>query len=171
MTRTEAQTTRARDAAPSIRWPAGLAPSECIVHTRNELSIAASPEAVWRVLIRAAEWSSWYANCRRLRFEAGGGPDLSAGTRWRWTTFGMRIASTVVEFEPAERLAWSARAPGSRGHHAWLLTPTATGCHVVTEETQKGWGIRLIRRPLRQGLLKQHQIWLEGLRERTCASE
>ena len=147
----------------SILWPDGFAPEACLLHARNELSIAASAERVWDVLVRAAEWPSWYANCRRLRFEDGSGPDLEADTRFTWTTFGARVASTVVEFEPPFRLAWSASALGSRGHHAWLLIPTRDGCRVVTEETQKGWGIRIIRVPLRRGLLRQHQIWLEGL--------
>ena len=147
----------------SIHWPDDLAPEVCLVHTRNELSIAASAEQVWPVLVRAGEWSSWYANCRRLQFENGNGPDLAKDTRFRWTTFGARIRSGVVEFEPPFRLAWSAASLGSRGHHAWLLMPTSAGCRVITEETQKGWGVRIIQRPLRRGLLRQHQIWLEGL--------
>src|SRR5207244_3563490 len=133
------------------------------VYCRNELSIDAPAAVVFAHLVRAAKWSEWYSNCKRLRFENGPGPDLALGTRFTWTTFNARIDSTVRELVADERIAWDAKGLGARGYHGWVIEPTASGCHVVTEETQRGWGIRLVRRLLRASMLVQHQKWLEGL--------
>lgn len=150
----------------AIRWPAGFEPSSCPVHTVNELTIDAPIEAAWAWLVRAGRWSEWYSNCKRLRFESGSGPDLALATRFTWVTFGVRVDTTVREFEPPQRLAWEGRGLGARGYHAWLLRPTGRGCHVVTEEVQAGLAPSLARVGIRRGLLHYHQRWLEGLARR-----
>ena len=66
----------------------------------------ALPEAVWTSLIRAVRWPEWYFELSKLRFVRGSPPDLAAGTRFRWRTFGLVIDSTVMEF---------GLASGSRG--------------------------------------------------------
>jgi len=68
----------------------------------------------------------------------GGGSDLFAGACFTWRTFGVDLVSTVEEFVPGERIAWVAKASGVTAYHAWLITPTDLGCHVLTEETQHG---------------------------------
>jgi uncharacterized protein YndB with AHSA1/START domain len=152
-----------------IEWPARFAPPNCPIHVRNELAIAASPERVWAWLVRAQGWPRWYVNASDVRFLAGAPPDLAAGTRFRWRTFGVRIESTVREWAPPHRLAWDAHSFGVEAYHAWLITPTADGCHVLTEETQHGFLARLgaLVMPRRMG--RYHQIWLEGLRGRALA--
>ena len=69
----------------------------------------------------------------------------------------------MLEFEPQTRLAWDAHGLGLSAWHAWLLTPTATGTHVLTEETQSGWLARLGKTIYPTRMSKQHQLWLEGL--------
>jgi uncharacterized protein YndB with AHSA1/START domain len=151
-----------------IRWPEPFRPDRCPVHVVNELTMSARPEDVWARLVRAADWPSWYPNAKRVVFERGSPPDLAPGSVFRWSTFGVRIVSTVVEFEPPHRLAWDARCPGLRAYHAWLIEPTPEGCRVLTEETQSGWLARLADRLMPRRMHKFHQIWLERLAEQAA---
>ena len=74
----------------------------------------------------------------------------------------------VLVRENGERIAWDARGLGVLAYHAWLIWPTAEGCHVLTEESQHGWAARLgnLVRPTRMS--HYHQLWLERLRN--CAA-
>jgi len=149
-----------------IRWPEEFDPARAPVFVSNELGIAARREAVWAWLLRAELWPTWYSNSRNVRILEGPRPDLAPGTRFRWWTFGVRIESVVREFEPCERLAWVARAPGIRAYHAWLLTRTDSGCHVLTEETQHGFLARLGKFFLPNRMYRGHQLWLERLEQK-----
>lgn len=152
-----------------IRWPERYHPSKAPIHVRNELSITAPPETVWAWMIRAPLWPSWYPNSANVRILEGMSPDLASGTRFRWKTFGVTIESSVKEFVPYERLAWDAHATGLDVYHAWLITKTPEGCHVLTEETQYGWLARLgtIFTPGR--MHKLHQVWLDRLAEKASS--
>jgi hypothetical protein len=80
-----------------------------------------------------------------------------------WRTFGVNVKSTVQEFIPNERLAWSARGLGVDAYHAWLLTPCPSGTRVITEETQYGTLARLQKLFLPGRMRRGHQLWLENL--------
>src|SRR5579859_5577355 len=114
--------------APAIVWPTDFEPSRSPVHVVNQIDLAASPDAVWARLIRAADWPNWYANSAKVKIE-GGGTDLFAGARFTWRTFGVDLVSEVKEFVPRERIAWLAKASGVTAYHAWLIVPTKDGCH------------------------------------------
>lgn len=149
-----------------IVWPPHYAPGHVPVHVRNERAMRCSPESVWAALVRAAEWPEWYPNAARLTFLTGSPPDLAPGTRFRWTTFGVTIVSTVLEFVPAERIAWDARGIGLDAYHAWLIRPTVGGCHVLTEESQHGWLARLGDRVFPHRMSRGHELWLDSLEQR-----
>jgi hypothetical protein len=151
-----------------IRWPEAFEPSRCPVHVVNEATMPARPEDAWAWLVRAASWPSWYPNAKRVVFERGTPPDLAPGTVFRWSTFGVRITSRVVEFEPPDRLAWDAKGVGLLAYHAWLIEPTPGGCRVLTEETQLGRLARLGARLMPDRMHRFHQIWLERLAERAA---
>jgi hypothetical protein len=147
----------------SIRWPEEFAPTRAPVHVRNELAMEASAEQVWRCLIRARDWPSWYSNSKNVNIE-GGADSLSSGTIFRWRTFGVRLVSHVVEFVPNERIAWNARGLGVWAYHAWLLRGEGRGCSVVTEETQYGFLARTGNLLMPARMHRMHQVWLEALR-------
>jgi len=152
-----------------VRWPPHYAPAAAPVYVRNELDMEAAPDVVWAWLIRAHLWPEWYSNSSNVRFVQGLPPDLMAHSRFRWKTFGVSLESTVREFIPLERIAWDARGLGVDAYHAWVISATSRGSHVITEETQHGWLARLghFVMPWRMG--KYHQIWLEQLRERSTS--
>jgi uncharacterized protein YndB with AHSA1/START domain len=147
-----------------IQWPSDFTPEAAPVAVRNEIEIAAPPERVWAWLIRATSWPTWYLNSKRVRRLNGTGPDLTLGTRFHWWTFGLPITSEVREFVQNERLAWDASGPGVRAYHAWRLSPTPKGCHVLTEETQHGWAAQLNAFLMPKRMYEGHELWLESLR-------
>jgi hypothetical protein len=153
--------------ADGIRWPAAFEPQVAAVHAVNRLDMPAAPAAVWKVLIRAAEWPLFYANASKVKID-GGGRDLFAGARFTWRTFGIDLVSQVEEFVPEERIAWTAKAFGVWVYHAWLITPTPAGCHVLTEETQHGILSRASRILFPSRMERWHQTWLEGLAARAA---
>jgi uncharacterized protein YndB with AHSA1/START domain len=150
----------------SIRWPARFEPARAPVHVRNEIEVPAPPGTVWRWLARAVSWPEWYPNASRVEIE-GGGSELRAGARFRWSTFGVALSSRVEEFEPPSRLAWTGRGTGVDVYHAWLLTPSDVGCHVETEESQYGTLARLDHALRPRRMARWHQVWLERLRSRS----
>ena len=148
-----------------IQWPERFHPSNAPVHVVNEIDVPTPCEPVWAWLIRAQLWPSWYDNSSDVQFVNHPGPDLQAGTEFTWRTFGVHISSTVQEFEPPFRIAWAARGAGVDAYHAWLLEPTAAGCHVTTEESQYGILARTGSFLMPERMSRGHQRWLEGLRE------
>jgi uncharacterized protein YndB with AHSA1/START domain len=146
-----------------IHWPARYDPAVAPVHVRNEIETSAPAPLVWAWLVRASLWPSWYPNSHNVRITDGADIDLFAGAHFTWRTFGVSIRSTVLEFVPFERIAWNAYGMGVDACHAWLITPTAAGSHVLTEETQYGWAARLGNRLFPNRMFHYHQIWLEEL--------
>lgn len=146
-----------------VQWPDYYQPRNCPVHVRNELDMTAEQEHVWAWLLRSTLWPTWYINSANIKILEGRGPDLQMGTRFRWKTFGVTITSTVLEYIPCECIAWNAHTFGIDAYHAWVLQPSAQGCHVLTEETQHGWLARLGKLLMPNRMYKFHQLWLEGL--------
>lgn len=153
----------------TIDWPERYEPQNRPVHVRNELDMAAPPDRVWAWLVRAPLWHTWYCNSKNLKIIEGLGPDLEHGTRFRWKTFGLTLTSTVLEYVPHERIAWDAHALGVDAYHAWVLRPSAKGCHVLTEEKQLGLLARLHKACRPDRMSRYHQFWLEGLAGKACA--
>lgn len=146
-----------------IHWPDHYQPSNCPVHVRNEMIMTASQEHVWAWLTHATLWHTWYANSSHVKIIEGPEDNLKMGTRFKWKTFGVRITSTVLEYIPGERIAWDGHALGLDVYHAWVLQPSAQGCHVLTEETQHGWLPRLSQLFMPNRMYDYHQLWLESL--------
>lgn len=147
-----------------IIYPEEFKPENTKVFVRNEIEINAAPEIVWDWLIKASRWSDWYINAGNVKIE-NGQTELAMKTHFRWTTFGATIDSEVREFIPFNRIAWDAQAVGIHAYHAWLITETANGCHVLTEETQNGFLARLSSFLMPNRMSKYHQIWLEALKK------
>ncbi len=146
-----------------IEWPARFAPEHSPIHVSNSIETGAAIESVWSCLVDAARWPHYYEHASEIRLE-NGARRLEANTRFSWKTSHIRLRTIVTEYEPFERLAWQAEAPGVQAYHAWLLTPTADGgCRILTEETQRGWFARLGALFTPGRMHRVHQLWLEGL--------
>ena len=148
-----------------IRWPDKYRPEATAVHARTELEMPVPPEAVWPWLIRAELWPTWCPDFADVVIE-GGGPDLKAGSRFRWRTFGVSLDSKVEEFVEFERIAWSARALGIDAYHAWLIERRPAGCRVLTEENQNGMVARFNNALRPKFMPGMERVWLERLLEK-----
>jgi hypothetical protein len=147
-----------------ITWPPGHSPSASIVFAQNTIEIAATPEKVWALLIDCVRWPSWYKHCADVSVLRGG-PVLSAKGKFRFKTIGFYFEPDVVMFSPYRVLIWLARGPaGTSGAHAWYIEPTPGGCRVISEETQKGFLLRLLGARTQRTLLTSHEEWLRALK-------
>ncbi len=149
-----------------VRFPEDLRPEGAPVYGFNECRTRASPEQLWAWLIRATRWPEWYPYAKRVVIETPSHGKLQQGTRFTWTTSGVRVVTTVEEFVPYERLSWRGRGVGALGYHGFVLLPDGSGTRIVTEEVQRGLLPWLGRALIRKGLLRYHQVWIEQLAKR-----
>ena len=97
-----------------------------------------------------------------------GDPVLALGTRYSRVTIGFPMSLVVTECMPRRRLSWATTVDGdpsgSSAFHGWVITPTAEGCHLLTEETQQGpWFVQKLGVEHPGGLYSYHQDWVEAL--------
>jgi hypothetical protein len=148
--------------APAIQWPEHFHPDRAPVHVVNEMFIPARAEYIWAWLVREPLWPTWYANSR-VDWIRDQSRDLALGVQFHWKTFGVSIESCVREFVPCERIAWDGTGLGAQVYHAWLIIPQSGGCIVRTEESQHGWGARLMHLLQPHRMFDGHELWLKSL--------
>jgi uncharacterized protein YndB with AHSA1/START domain len=124
----------------TIKWPKEMTPSRSPIHFTNELEVAVSPETIWDLLTDPAAWPSFYPGVQHVQL-LDGHTRFGTGTRFETNLAGQDVYASVQEFEPMTRIAWGGyptAAENSKAYHAWIITPTANGCHLWTEETMQG---------------------------------
>ena len=117
-----------------------MAPSRSPIHFTNELAVKASAATIWSLLIDPTTWPRYYPGVEHVHL-LDGHTALRLGTRFETNLAGQDVAASVQEFEPLTRIAWGGcpkAAAHSTAYHAWIITPTPTGCHLWTEETMQG---------------------------------
>lgn len=148
----------------TINFPDNFNPNNCPVYAKNEITINAPAKDVWKWLINVNTWPDWYPNSSNIKILNQRDGMLAADTQFKWRTFNTNITSIIKRHQPYEQLSWKAKGFGIHAYHGWLIVPQEKGVHVVTEETQYGFFPTLAGGFIQKGLLKQHQIWLEGLK-------
>ena len=68
--------------SPNIRWPTGFEPDKADLFAHNDLIIDASCERVWKHIVEATRWPTWYPNSKDVEIR-GGDPVLKDGTVFR----------------------------------------------------------------------------------------
>lgn len=158
-------------AAPDqIRWPAQYRPERATFYVHNEIEIAAPPEVVWDILVRAGAWSDWYEGASGVRVKDSPTGTLQPNSVFDWRTMGRDFTSVVREFAPPYRLAWESRREDIQGYHAWLLIPTAGGTRLVTDESQFGLLAVLQKLFIPNKLRRLHDSWLCGIKQQAEAT-
>jgi Polyketide cyclase / dehydrase and lipid transport len=150
--------------SPDIRWPSGFTPEDADLYAHNQIDINAPCSRVWKHLIAAPTWPSWYSNAQNVHLVGTRADHLQRNTSFSFDTFGAHFNAKVAEFVPNERLAWFGKGTGNIAYHAWLLTGAANSCTVVTEEVAKGPNALLIRQHDANAMHKGHDLWLQGLK-------
>lgn len=157
-----------------VNWPEPNHPRNSAIYSLNEIEMDAPPEVVWRLLIDAENWPSYYPHAEDVKIVTGE-PQLAPGAKYTWRTAGMQFVCVVREFVPTRRIGWNAYftegGEASSTYHGWVITPTAGGgTHVLTEETQRGPDFLELARTHPGVLWQVHQDWVENL-ARTAEAE
>ena len=122
-----------------VHWPDGYGPNVSAIYALNDIDVSVPPQVVWDLLIDAENWSSYFPPEDQVEI-FGGEPKLLQGSMFSRVTVGFPMSLQVTEFEPTWRLSWRTVVdghPDSTAYHGWVITATATGCRVLTEETHK----------------------------------
>lgn len=147
-----------------IRWPDGLDPDSADLFAHNAIVIDAPAERIWAKLTDAAAWPTWYSNASDVVVNSPSG-QLGQDVTFTWTTFGLKIASTVAEFVPHARLGWHGTGDQLRAYHTWLLTPReANSTYVVMEEIGMGHAARHLARTNPGHMHRGHDLWNTSLK-------
>lgn len=158
----------------AIEWPEGYVPGFTENFCSNEVIVPGLTTAqVWPLLSHAQAWPGYYGNAANIRLHIGNGPELEAGRRFSFETFGFPVEAEVVEYvAPADgrpgRVAWHGWAGEGDTrldvHHAWLVEDLPGGrVRILTQETQKGKPAESLAKAKPNPMINGHQDWLDGL--------
>src|SRR5271155_3846062 len=115
----------------NIHWPDGYDPGHADLFAHNTIVIDALAETIWAKLIAAVAWPTWYSNASDVVVNHPSGV-LGDGVTFDWTTFGLKIASTVAEYVPHTRIGWDGTGGQLLAYPTWLLIPrNGTSTYVV----------------------------------------
>ena len=150
-----------------VIWPLPFDPKTSAIYALNDIDVNAPPQVVWKLLVDAENWSSYFPAEDQVKILTGE-PELALGTKYSRVTVGFPMHLIVTEYLPGRRLAWSTLVDGdetgSSAYHGWVITPTDTGCHVLSEETQQGpFFLEELGRKNPGALYRYHQEWVESL--------
>ena len=89
-------------------------------------TIAASPEAVWRILTNGTGYSSWDSGVERVEGRIAPGETIKVYVK---VNPGRAFPVKVTEFKPSERMVWSGGMPLGlfKGVRTYILAPGADG--------------------------------------------
>ncbi|GGD79819.1 hypothetical protein GCM10011514_49760 [Emticicia aquatilis] len=146
-----------------MNWPTYFEPSESPIFVHNEIEINASPEKVWAILISTKDWKNWYNGAGDV--ETINAEKLEAKTKFNWRSLKMNVASEVKQYEPNKRLAYTVKTKGVDTYHVWLIVPMATGCKIITQETQHGFKCKMGKIFKPKQIVEAHQRGVEGLKK------
>jgi uncharacterized protein YndB with AHSA1/START domain len=150
-----------------VTWPKQYDPKTSAIYALNDIDVNSPPEMVWKLLVDAENWSSYFPPEDQVKILSGE-PELALGTKWTRVTVGIPTRLIVTEYVPISSLAWSTTVDGdetgSSAYHGWVITATDTGCHVLSEETQQGpFFLEELGRKNPGALYRYHQEWVESL--------
>jgi uncharacterized protein YndB with AHSA1/START domain len=150
-----------------VNWPHQFDPKISAIYALNEIDVNAPPEVVWKLLVDAKNWSSYFPAEDQVKILSGE-PELALGTKYSRVTVGFLMNLIVTEYVPGRRISWSTLVDGdetgSSAFHGWVITPTDNGCHVLSEETQQGpFFLEELGRKNPGALYRYHQEWVESL--------
>jgi uncharacterized protein YndB with AHSA1/START domain len=113
-----------------VIWPLPFDPKTSAIYALNDIDVNAPPEVVWKLLVDAENWSSYFPVEDQVKILSGE-PELALGTKYSRVTVGFPMHLIVTEYVPGRRLAWSTLVDGdetaSSAYHGWVITPTDTG--------------------------------------------
>ncbi len=109
-----------------------------MVEFSAEVTVGASPEALWRVMSDPAREPEWMRAVTEAVFLGGAtgyevGARMRRGGRFLW--FDLSWESVVAAYEPARLAVFRHEGGALRGESRWELRPTEQGCRVTLAST------------------------------------
>ncbi len=150
-----------------VIWPERYHPNSAAIYGLNDIDVEAPPHVVWKLLVDSENWYRYFTPENQVKI-LGGERELALGTKLTRVTGGYPMSLEITECVPGQRLAWATTVDGdetgSTAYHGWVITPTARGCHLLTEETQHGaFFLEMVGRQNPGLLYRYHQKWVESL--------
>ena len=93
-----------------VNWPERYDPKTSAIYALNDIDVKASPEVVWKLLVDAENWSSYFPPEDQVKILSGE-PELALGTKYSRVTVGFPMSLTVTQYEPFSKLSWETVAP------------------------------------------------------------
>lgn len=169
-------TSPSQDVQHAITWPEHYLPGTGDNFVSNEVIVSGLTAATaWQYLVDTSTWESYYENVSDITFPEGGGPELTEGVIFSFSTFGFPpLAARIVELsapgvDAPGRLSWTAKQDGAPEQrldvlHAWLVEDLPGGrVRVLTQEVQHGQPAAELAAQRPNPMLNGHQAWLDGL--------
>ena len=94
-----------------VNWPYQYDPRRSAIYALNDVDVEARPEVVWKLLVDAENWSSYFPSEDQVKILTGE-PELALGTKYTRLTVGIPCNLIVTEYVPGRRLAWSTVVEG-----------------------------------------------------------
>jgi hypothetical protein len=149
-----------------VVWPDEFNPEKAKWYVYNEIEINAKPEVVWKVLIDAKKWHTFYKGVQSpVEYSDTTATTLRNGMAVKMHTMGLHLEPVMKEFAPNEKMAWEVRRGNLTAYHVWVIVPTAKGCRLITPEAQNGFLTFMQKMFQPNKLLKLHDTWLRLIKE------
>lgn len=133
------------------------------VVSSGDVLVHAPLGTVFALQTDVAAWPSWREDVAFVR-PLDDGP-LRAGSRFRWSTGGITVTSTVRALHHGRCVLWGGPANGIDGIHLWTFTRTGTGTLVHTEESWDGAPVRQDVAGAQAALDASLASWRDALKE------
>ncbi|MCZ7534012.1 MAG: SRPBCC family protein [Acidimicrobiia bacterium] len=131
------------------------------VRATGEITVRATPVAVWGLLSDIDQWPSWNPDVKSAHLVG----QLRPGSKFTWKAGPGTIRSELADVEEPSVLAWTGTTLGIRAHHSWKLEQIETGTRILTDETWSGLLPRLFRTSMTRTLQKAIDNGLKSIRE------
>lgn len=128
-------------------------------------TIAASPDAIWSILIDAARYPEWDPGVDRIEGRIAPGEKVAAYSKLRP---GQAFPATVTEFVPGRKMAWTGGMPLGlfKGERTFTLVPQpGGGTEFTLREEFSGPLLGLIGRSI-PDLTESFEQFAAGLKRR-----
>jgi hypothetical protein len=111
------------------------------------ITINASPDRVWAILINGAQWTSWNPTVEKLEGTITPGGKLKVFTK---LSPGQAFPVRVSEFTPPRKMVWTGGMPLGlfKGERTYTLTPVSGGVEFAMREEFTGLMAPLITRSI-----------------------
>jgi hypothetical protein len=111
------------------------------VVARGSIDNETDPTRVWALTSGIEAWPSWNPDVKWARLDG----DLAVGSAFRWKAGPGTIRSTLPRVDEPASPAWTGTTLGIHAVHVWEIEHADGGARVRTEESWRGFLLRLLR--------------------------